>query len=63
MDGYAVVASSSRTGERLRVIGEQPAGLERQLRISLAKRFGFSLGLPTPCCADAGRHAGRRNTR
>src|SRR5438046_10504305 len=34
MDGYAVVASSSRTGERLRVIGEQPAGLDRKLRIS-----------------------------
>src|SRR5437588_7958859 len=41
MDGYAVVASSCAKGARLRVIGEQPAGRDRQLRISLAKRCEF----------------------
>src|SRR6266511_5955944 len=34
MDGYAVVASSSKKGTRLQVIGEQPAGIHRELRIS-----------------------------
>src|SRR4030095_1601283 len=34
MDGYAIVASSSKKGARLQVIGEQPAGVDRQLRIS-----------------------------
>ena len=34
MDGYAVVASSCKKGGRLRVIGEQPAGPDRKLRVS-----------------------------
>ena len=33
MDGYAVVASSCKKGGRLRVIGEQPAGPDRKLRV------------------------------
>src|SRR5438094_3722097 len=53
MDGYAVVASSSRTGERLRVIGEQPAGLDRQLRISPGEAVRIFTGAPTPAGADA----------
>src|SRR5256885_15509484 len=48
MDGYAVVASSSHTGERLRVTGEQPAGLERQLRISPGEAVRIFTGAPTP---------------
>src|SRR5438876_4621353 len=53
MDGYAVVASSSRTGERLRVIGEQPAGLDRKLRISPGEAVRIFTGAPTPAGADA----------
>src|SRR6266568_1461947 len=53
MDGYAVVASSSCTGERLRVIGEQPAGPDRQLRISPGKAVRIFTGAPMPAGADA----------
>jgi molybdopterin molybdotransferase len=53
MDGYAVVASSGRTGERLRVIGEQPAGLDRQLRISAGEAVRIFTGAPMPAGADA----------
>jgi len=53
MDGYAVVASSGRAGERLRLIGEQPAGLDRQLRISPGEAVRIFTGAPTPAGADA----------
>ena len=53
MDGYAVVATSCRAGERLRVIGEQPAGLDRQLRISPGKAIRIFTGAPMPAGADA----------
>src|SRR6266478_8075225 len=53
MDGYAVVASSGRTGERLRVIGEQPAGPDRQLRISTGEAVRIFTGAPMPAGADA----------
>ena len=53
MDGYAVVASSCRKGERLRVTGEQPAGPDRQLRISPGKAVRIFTGAPMPAGADA----------
>jgi len=53
MDGYAVVASSCRKGERLRVIGEQSAGLDRQLRISPGEAVRIFTGAPMPRGADA----------
>src|SRR4030095_1267584 len=53
MDGYAVVASSSRKGARLKVIGEQPAGLDRQLRISPGEAVRIFTGAPIPAGADA----------
>src|SRR5215470_15093563 len=53
MDGYAVVASSSRKGERLKVIGEQPAGPDRRLRISPGEAVRIFTGAPIPACADA----------
>src|SRR6266516_3658937 len=53
MDGYAVVASSSRKGARLKVIGEQPAGLDRQLRISPGEAVRIFTGAPIPVGADA----------
>src|SRR5206468_6765907 len=53
MDGYAVVASSCRKGERLRVTGEQPAGPDRQLRISPGEAVRIFTGAPIPANADA----------
>ena len=53
MDGYAVVACSCRTGERLRVIGEQPAGVDRGLRISPGEAARIFTGAPMPAGADA----------
>ena len=53
MDGYAVVASSCRTGERLRVIGEQPAGVDRGIRISPGEAARIFTGAPMPVGADA----------
>jgi molybdopterin molybdotransferase len=53
MDGYAVVANSSRKGARLQVIGEQPAGPDRQLRISPGEAARVFTGAPIPAGADA----------
>jgi molybdopterin molybdotransferase len=53
MDGYAVAASSSRKGARLQVIGEQPAGVDRQLRISRGEAARIFTGAPIPAGADA----------
>jgi molybdopterin molybdotransferase len=53
MDGYAVVASSCRKGGRLRVIGEQPAGPDRKLRVSGGEAIRIFTGAPVPQGADA----------
>jgi molybdopterin molybdotransferase len=53
MDGYAVVASSCGLGKRLHVIGEQPAGLDRQLRVSPGEAVRIFTGAPMPADADA----------
>ena len=53
MDGYAVVASSCGLGKRLRVIGEQPAALDRQLRTSAGEALRIFTGAPMPAGADA----------
>jgi len=53
MDGYAVVASSCKKGGRLRVIGEQPAGLDRQLRVGHGEAVRIFTGAPVPQGADA----------
>ena len=53
MDGYAVVASSCKKGGRLRVIGEQPAGLERKLRVGHGEAVRIFTGAPVPQGADA----------
>ena len=53
MDGYAVVARSSRKGARLQVIGEQPAGIDRELRISPGEAVRIFTGAPIPAGADA----------
>jgi len=53
MDGYAVIASDSKPGKRLRVIGEQPAGVDRQLRVSNGNAIRIFTGAPMPKGADA----------
>ena len=53
MDGYAVVASSCKKGERLRVMGEQPAGLDRKLGISSGEAVRIFTGAPVPQGANA----------
>ena len=53
MDGYAVMASSCDSGGRLRVTGEQPAGVDRQLRVSVGEAIRIFTGAPIPTGADA----------
>ena len=53
MDGYAVVASSCNKGERLRVIGEQPAGPDRKLLVGRGEAVRIFTGAPYPEGADA----------
>src|SRR5438128_8324541 len=53
MDGYAVIASDCKKGARLRVISEQPAGVDRKLRISNGKAVRIFTGAGMPAGADA----------
>jgi molybdopterin molybdotransferase len=53
MDGYAVVASSCRKDGRLRVIGEQPAGPDRKLRVSDGEAVRIFTGATLPQGANA----------
>jgi molybdopterin molybdotransferase len=53
MDGYAVVTSSSQKGASLHVVGEQPAGADRQLRIRPGEAARIFTGAPIPSGADA----------
>jgi molybdopterin molybdotransferase len=64
MDGYAVIASdcsprdesvrpADKSGKRLRVIGEQPAGVDRKLRVSKGEALRIFTGAPMPAGADA----------
>ena len=53
MDGYAVVANACRKGNRLRVIGEQPAGEDRHLRVASGEAARIFTGAPIPTGADA----------
>src|SRR5712692_1376180 len=53
MDGYAVIARDCRSGARLRVVGEQPAGLDRQLRVLAGQAVRIFTGAPMPAGADA----------
>src|SRR3989449_3372436 len=53
MDGYAVMAISCGPGKRLRVVGEQPAGVDRHLRVSSGEALRIFTGAPLPAGADA----------
>jgi molybdopterin molybdotransferase len=54
MDGYAVLASDcTRLGARLQVTGEQPAGVDRGLRVSPGRAVRIFTGAPVPNGSDA----------
>jgi molybdopterin molybdotransferase len=53
MDGYAVIAKNCARGKRLRVIGEQPAGIDRKLRVGSGEAVRILTGAPIPAGADA----------
>ena len=53
MDGYAVIASSATKGARLRIIGDQPAGVSRNLRVRPGEAVRIFTGAPLPAGADA----------
>ena len=53
MDGYAVVASSCKKNGRLCVIGEQPAGPDRKLRVRDSEAVRIFTGAALPQGADA----------
>jgi molybdopterin molybdotransferase len=53
MDGYAVLASDCKKGKRLRLTGEQPAGVDRKLRVSNGEAIRIFTGGPMPQGADA----------
>lgn len=52
MDGYAVIASDCKQGARLRVTGEQQAGVNRKLRVSQGTTVRIFTGAPIPAGAD-----------
>jgi molybdopterin molybdotransferase len=52
MDGYAVVAAACAEGKQ-RLIGEQPAGMDRGLRINPGETIRVFTGAPIPEGADA----------
>ena len=53
MDGYAVIAKDCVRNRRLRVVGEQPAGVDRQLCIGSGEAVRIFTGAPMPSGADA----------
>jgi molybdopterin molybdotransferase len=53
MDGYAVVAASCADGKPQRLIGEQPAGMDRGLSLSAGEAIRVFTGAPIPAGADA----------
>lgn len=53
MDGYAVVAASCQPGKRLRLVSEQPAGVDLNLRVSAGEAVRIFTGAPLPAGADA----------
>src|SRR5437867_6253714 len=53
MDGYAVLASDCKPDKRLRVTGEQPAGVDRKLRVLNGEAIRIFTGAPMPQGADA----------
>ena len=52
MDGYAVVAESARKDTRLKIVGEQPAGISKNLSLSAGQAVRIFTGAPMPKGAD-----------
>jgi molybdopterin molybdotransferase len=53
MDGYAVVANSAGRNARLKIVGEQPAGISKNLSLSTGEAIRIFTGAPMPIGADA----------
>lgn len=53
MDGYAVRAADATEGARLRVIGEQAAGVDERLSLDDGEAIRIFTGAPLPAGADA----------
>jgi molybdopterin molybdotransferase len=53
MDGYAVVAAACSNGKPQRLTGEQPAAMDRRLRIKAGETVRVFTGAPMPDGADA----------
>jgi molybdopterin molybdotransferase len=53
MDGYAIVADSLAKSARLKVIGEQAAGVSQDLSVSLGEAVRIFTGAPMPKGANA----------
>jgi molybdopterin molybdotransferase len=53
MDGYAVIAGSIVKSARLKIIGEQPAGVSTNLCLSRGEAIRVFTGAPMPAGADA----------
>ncbi len=53
MDGYALFAAESGSKTALRVTGEQPAGLDRRLKLEPGCAIRIFTGAPLPAGADA----------
>ena len=53
MDGYAVVAKSAGKNARLKIVGEQPAGISKDLSLSEGEAVRIFTGAPMPIGADA----------
>ena len=53
MDGYAVIANSAGKNARLKIVGEQPAGVSKNLSLSAGKTIRIFTGAPMPTGADA----------
>jgi len=53
MDGYAVRVSDCGRDRFLKIVGEQPAGVDRRLRVSLGEAIRIFTGAPIPSGADA----------
>jgi molybdopterin molybdotransferase len=53
MDGYAVASASCREGGTLTVIGEQPAGFDRELHVGPGEAIRIFTGAAMPRGADA----------
>jgi molybdopterin molybdotransferase len=53
MDGYAVVAAACREGKPQKLVGEQPAGADRGLRMAAGEAIRVFTGALIPTGADA----------